>query len=105
MGECLIKMGFVNYLINEEKKIAIEISRYVDDNTVNLEYYDEIEELITYINRNIDELNIDILKYLLDKCCYCDYDKMFVIYMMSRYKFNKIIHEDKLPKDYVVIGK
>ena len=91
-------MGWSNYLLNYEKKIAIEISRYTEfiDDTSN-------EDLLEYLE-NSEEINAEVVKYIINKGLNQP-EQEFVNYLVNNYDFNEIVHEDKVPENYLKITR
>ena len=90
-------MGWIEYLINKEKKLAIEISRNIGD--LDMDEYDAIEELFYYISET-EEIKLDALNYIISKSGYNSYSEIALIYFMNSYGFTERIHENELPDDY-----
>ena len=93
-------MGFCYYLLNTEKKIALEVSRNIDE--LDSDNYEVYEMLIEYFNEG--DIKLDVVEYLVKKCYGIDYDVMSLVYVMKQYNFSELVNEDKLPKGYITLN-
>ncbi len=93
-------MGYCFYLINQEKKLAIEINRHFckfDDDEFN-----KFSEFIEYFNEEND-LKIDIINYFKDKIGYFQLNDI-ILNLLKPYGFNKLIHENELTEEFTKIN-
>lgn len=97
-------MGWVEYLVNDEHKLALQISRHLGDVIIDEDEIDNITELIKYIFDN-EDLSIDVIKYIKDKHYYIDADTFKVLVIANMLNLNRRIHEDDLDKNYKILNK
>ncbi len=101
-------MGFSYYLLNKEKKVAVEVSRHTDIEYLKGVSYDDItanEELYTAIYELDLAKSLDIIEYIVYRYEYLD-NEAFMLYMLIKnYGFREIIHEDNLSNDYLKLTK
>ncbi len=105
-------MGWCYYLINENKKVAVELPREFDEEDFynSEEFLDFYNELVIYLNdTDLEDLSLDVIKYILSKFYLSDSLTIMAMELVH-YGFNKLLVEDEFMKlsdknDYIILRK
>lgn len=98
-------MGWTNYLIDKERKVALEVGKYDDNDREKSS--EEYEELINYLSS--EEPQKEVITYLFNKIGYHEYHYLMINLFQEFYGgYWEIIGEEEFNKvmdDYKVVNR
>ena len=98
-------MGWSNYLLLEDKKVALEFSRHIDD-SFDADDLSALNELLKYIAEEEDSVNGQVIEYIRSKYPYTEnLSEPFLAFLRAEYSFGKMVHEDQVPDDYIKVQR
>ena len=95
-------MGWVEYIINTEKKLAYRISRNTSDLYEDDELLLNLDNFFKYINN--EDVSLEVVKYLTTKLDGIEDANELFIKMLFNKGYNERVHEDNLDKSYTIIN-
>jgi hypothetical protein len=92
-------MGWSNYVINKDRTIALEVKVF-DNEDLSSGVLRNTEELIEYLNNDVEDRKIEVINYLWDRTQVNDAIELMFNMFMDYYKKEewKIINEQELEK-------
>lgn len=97
-------MGWSNYLLLEDKKVALEFSRHIDD-SFDADDLSALNELLKYIAEE-DTVNEQVVEYIKGKFPHTeDLSEPFLAFLRAEYGFGQLVHEDQVPADYIKVQR
>ena len=95
-------MGWSNYLLLEDKKVALEFSRHTDD-SFDSDDLSALNELLKYISEE-ETVNGQVVEYIKGKFPFTEnLSEPFLAFLKAEYGFGELVHEDQVPDDYIKV--